>query len=316
MFLYAVRRILYAIPIALAVGLVCFMLVQIAPGNPVDAIAPPDASAEVIAQIRQQYGLDKPLPVQFAIWLGHVATGDLGRSLATGRPVLGEITQALQYTALLGAAAAGLAFVCGNLLGGLAALFRNSWIDRVAMAAAIAGVSIPHYWLGMLLVVIFSVKLNWLPALGAGLNSEAGWMWDWDHIRFLLLPMITLSAIPTGIIARTVRGTVIELLHQDFITTLHGKGLRASGVALHLLKNAAPAVLAVMGLQLGYLLGGSILVETVFSWPGTGFLLNGAIFQRDMPLLQGTILVLALLFVTLNLIVDLAQTLLDPRIRR
>jgi peptide/nickel transport system permease protein len=166
----------------------------------------------------------------------------------------------------------------------------------------------------MVMVVIFSVKLNLLPAMGAGPGGSSDW--GWDNLRFLVLPAITLSMIPMGIVTRTVRGIVAEILTQDFITTLRGKGLRRGGVFLHVLKNAAPSALAVMGLQLGYLMGGSILVETVFSWPGTGFLLNSAIFQRDIPVLQGTILVLALFFVVLNLIVDLVQTALDPRIRR
>jgi peptide/nickel transport system permease protein len=315
-FLYALRRILYAIPIALSVSLVCFMLVQIAPGDPISAIVPPDAPAEMVAQIRSDYGLDKPLPVQFAIWLGHVVTGDLGRSLATGRPVWSDLSRALSYTILLAFAAATLAFIVGSVLGALAATFRNTWIDRTAMVVAITGVSIPHYWLGMLLVVTLSVNFSLLPPMGGGPNGSTGWSWDLDHIRFLILPMLTLAAIPAGIVARTVRGSVIEILHQDFITTLRAKGLRRSGILIHVLKNAAPGVLAVMGLQLGYLMGGSILVETVFSWPGTGFLLNSAIFQRDLPVLQGTILVLALIFVALNLVVDLGQTLLDPRIKR
>jgi peptide/nickel transport system permease protein len=166
------------------------------------------------------------------------------------------------------------------------------------------------------MVVIFSVQLNWLPAMGAGPGGSADWLWNWEHIQHLVLPSITLAVIPMGIVTRTVRGIVAEILGQDFITTLRGKGLRRKGVIVHVLKNAAPNALAVMGLQLGYLMGGSILVETVFAWPGTGFLLNSAIFQRDIPVLQATILVLAMFFVTLNLIVDLLQTAIDPRIRR
>jgi peptide/nickel transport system permease protein len=177
-------------------------------------------------------------------------------------------------------------------------------------------VSVPHYWLGMVLVVIFSVLLGWLPAMGAGPGNTADWVWNWGHMKYLLLPAITLSVIPMGIITRTVRGIVGEVLGQDFVTTLRGKGLLRSGIFLHVARNAAPGALAVMGLQLGYLMGGSILVETVFSWPGTGLLLNSAIFQRDLPMLQGTILVLALFFVAVNLVVDVLQTLLDPRIKR
>jgi peptide/nickel transport system permease protein len=181
---------------------------------------------------------------------------------------------------------------------------------------SIVGVSVPHYWLGMVLVIVFAAQLNWLPATGAGPGSSADWVWNWEHVRHLILPAVTMSVIPMGIIARTVRALVAEMLAQEFVVGLRAKGLTDVGVFFHIVKNVAPTALAVMGLQLGYLLGGSILIETVFSWPGTGFLLNSAIFQRDLPLLQGTILVLAMFFVLLNLIVDIVQGLLDPRISR
>lgn len=316
MLFYILRRVLYALPIALAVSLICFLLVHIAPGDPVNAIISPDAPAEVVAQVRAEYGLDKPLPAQFFIWLGRVVQGDLGTSLSSGRPVVAELAVAVQNTLMLSLVAALIGFAAGTLLGIVAALQRGRWPDKIASALAAGGVSLPHYWLGMVLVVVFSVTLNWLPALGAGAGGSEAWAWDWEHVQFLVLPALTLSVIPMGIVTRTVRGVVIEILNQDFTTTLHGKGLQPLRIALHVLKNAAPAVLAVMGLQLGYLMGGSILVETVFSWPGTGQLLNGAIFQRDIPVLQGTILVLALIFVLLNLAVDLMQTTLDPRIKR
>lgn len=316
MILYLLRRVLYAIPIALAVGFVCFMLVQIAPGDPINAIVPPDAPGEVVEQVRRDYGLDKPLPVQFGIWLMKVVQGDLGTSLATGRKVWADLSSAIGNTLMLAFAASLIGFVLGCVLGGLAGTFQGSALDRAAVGIAVAGVSVPHYWLGMVLVVIFSVQLNWLPAMGAGPGGSADWAWDWEHLQHLVLPAVTLSVIPMGIVTRTVRGIVAEIMHQEFVTALRGKGLTTRGVFLHVVKNAAPNALAVMGLQLGYLMGGSILVETVFSWPGTGLLLNSAIFQRDLPVLQGTILVLSLFFVALNLAVDLVQTALDPRIKR
>jgi peptide/nickel transport system permease protein len=316
MLFYLIRRVLYAIPIALSVSLVCFLLVQIAPGDPISALVPPDAPQEVVDQIRIAYGLDKPLVVQFGLWLVRALQGDLGRSIATGRSVAGELRVALGNTLMLSLVAACIGFAGGTALGTLAAAFRGRWIDKLAVGFASAGVSVPHYWLGMVMVVIFSVLLNWLPAMGAGPGGSGSWMLDWAHLRFMVLPALTLSLVPMGIVTRAVRGTVVEILNQDYVTTLTGKGLRRRGIVRHVLKNAAPAVLAIMGLQLGYLMGGSILVETIFSWPGTGFLLNSAIFQRDIPVLQGTILVLALFFVLLNLVVDLVQTALDPRIRR
>jgi peptide/nickel transport system permease protein len=316
MIYYLARRVLYAIPIALAVSLVCFMLVHIAPGDPVNAIVPPDAPQSVVDQIKHEYGLDRPLPVQFGLWLLHVGKGDLGRSLATGRPVWSDLGPATVNTLRLAVAASLIGFVLGVTLGGLAAAFRGGWIDRIATGFAVAGVSVPHYWLGMVMVIVFSVLLGVLPAMGAGPGGASDWAWDWNHMRFLVLPAVTLSVIPMGIITRTVRGVVSEILNQDFVNTLRGKGMLPRNIFVHVVKNAAPTALSVMGLQLGYLMGGSILVETVFSWPGTGFLLNSAIFQRDIPVLQGTILVLALFFVVLNLLVDLLQTALDPRIKR
>ena len=316
MLFYLIRRIIYAIPIALAVGFVCFMLVQIAPGDPINAIVPADAPGDVVEQVRRDYGLDKPLPVQFGIWLSKVVQGDLGRSLATWRSVWSDLSGAIQNTLMLAVAASLIGFTLGCVLGGLAGTFRGSFIDRAAVSVAVAGVSVPHYWLGMVLVVIFSVQLNWLPAMGAGPGGSGDWAWDWEHVKHLVLPAVTLAVIPMGIVTRTVRGIIAEIMNQEFVTALRGKGLTRGGIFLHVVKNAAPNALAVMGLQLGYLMGGSILVETVFSWPGTGLLLNNAIFQRDLPVLQGTILVLAMFFVALNLAVDLVQTALDPRIKR
>ncbi len=316
MLLYLVRRVLYAVPIALAVGLFCFMLVQIAPGDPINAIVPPDAPQDVVEQVRRDYGLDKPLPIQFALWLGKVVQGDLGTSLATGRKVWSDLHSAIGNTLMLAFAASLIGFILGCVLGGLAGTFRGTLVDRAATTFAVAGVSVPHYWLGMVLVVIFSVQLNWLPAMGAGPGGSADWRWDWEHIQHLVLPAITLSVIPMGIVTRTIRGIVGEIMNQEFVVALRGKGLTRWNIFVHVVKNAAPTALAVMGLQLGYLMGGSILVETVFSWPGTGLLLNSAIFQRDLPVLQGTILVLAMFFVGLNLLVDLVQTALDPRIKR
>jgi peptide/nickel transport system permease protein len=313
---YVARRTVYAIPIILGVALVCFMLVHITPGDPLVAVLPADASQELANQLRAAYGFDRPLPVQFGLWLWRALNGDLGNSIATGRPVLAEVLRAVSNTVMLAIAAAIISFSLGLFFGLIAGYFRDTWVDKVATSIAIAGVSLPHYWLGMVLVIIFSVELNWLPAVGAGPSGSGAWEWDWAHLRFLVLPAITTSVIPMGIITRTVRALTGDILSQDFVEALRAKGLRETRVFLHVLKNAAPTALAVMGLQLGYMLGGSILIETVFSWPGSGLLLNSAIFQRDLPLLQGTILVLAMFFVVLNLLVDIAQAAIDPRIKR
>jgi peptide/nickel transport system permease protein len=315
-FVYVARRIVYVIPIILSVALVCFMLVHITPGDPLVAILPADASQELAQQLRVAYGFDRPLPVQFGLWLWKALHGDLGHSIATGRPVLTEVMRAVGNTVTLAIAAAMIGFSLGLFFGLIAGYFRDTWVDKVATSIAIAGVSVPHYWLGMVLVIIFSVQLNWLPAVGAGPGGSGAWGWDWEHIRYLILPAVTTAVIPMGIVTRTVRALTGDILSQDFVEALRAKGLRETYVFRHVIKNAAPTALAVMGLQLGYMLGGSILIETVFSWPGSGLLLNSAIFQRDLPLLQGTILVLALFFVFLNLLVDIVQASIDPRIKR
>ena len=298
----------------LGVALVCFALVHLAPGDPLVSILPPDASQELAAQMRELYGFNRSYPEQFASWVWRAVQGDLGTSIASGRPVASEVLRAVSNTLRLAAVATLIGFVFGCLFGFVAGYFRNSWVDRAASVLSVLGVSVPHYWLGMVMVIVFAAILNWLPATGMG--SGDVWAWDWEHLKYMVLPALTMSVIPMGIIARTVRALVADLLDQEFIVGLRAKGLTQFGIFKHVVKNAAPTALAVMGLQLGYLLGGSILIETVFSWPGTGFLLNSAIFQRDLPLLQGTILVLAMFFVVLNLLIDVVQTLLDPRIAR
>jgi peptide/nickel transport system permease protein len=316
MLAYLIKRLIYTLPVAFGVSIVCFMLVHIAPGDPLTSVLPPDASAQLQAEMRRIYGFDRPLPVQYGLWALKTLQGDLGTSIATGRPVATEIWKAFGNTLMLAVLATMIGFVLGSIFGFVAGYFRGSWIDRCASFISIIGVSVPHYWLGMVLVIIFSVQLNWLPATGAGAGGSDAWKWDWAHIQYLILPAVTMSVIPMGIISRTVRALVADILSQEFVSGLRAKGLLDRGVFRHVVKNAAPTALAVMGLQLGYLLGGSILIETVFSWPGTGFLLGQAIFQRDLPLLQGTILVLALFFVALNLIVDVVQSMLDPRVQR
>lgn len=316
MFGYLAKRLVYTIPIVLGVSLVCFALVHIAPGDPLVSVLPPDASEQLKQQLMGLYGFDRPYHEQFARWGVRALGGDLGTSIASGRPVATEVMRAVANTLILSFVATLIGFALGSFFGFVAGYFRDSALDRLASMLSVVGVSVPHYWLGMVLVIVFAVQLNWLPPTGMGPGGSGDWTWDWLHIRHLVLPAITMSVIPTGIVARTVRALVADILSQDFIQALRAKGLSDRGVFRHVVKNAAPTALAVMGLQLGYLLGGSILIETVFSWPGTGFLLNAAIFQRDLPLLQGTILVLAMFFVGLNLLVDVIQTALDPRIQR
>ncbi len=314
---YIARRILYAIPIAFGVSVVCFSLVYLAPGDPLQTILPSDASAETIALVKAAYGFDKPLPIQFLKWLGRVLTGDFGESIATRRPVILEVSGALKNTATLTMFAIPISFSVGYVMGAVAGCFPGRVLDRVITGTAVFGVSLPNYWFGIVLVIIFAVELMALPATGMGGSGSAEFnVLHWADARYLVLPVITLSMVPIGVIARTTRAAVAEVLNQDFTITLRAKGLSEFAVVRHVLKNAMPQVLAVMGLQFGYLMGGSILVETVFTWPGSGFLLSKAIINRDIPVLQGTILFLSLIFVTINLLVDLLQSMIDPRIRR
>ena len=316
MIAFLLRRLVYTLPIMLGVALVCFALVHLAPGDPLVSILPPDASGEMQQQLRTLYGFDRSYPEQFASWVWRAVHGDLGTSIASGRPVSAEVLNAVANTLRLAVFATLIGFVFGCLFGFVAGYFQGSWVDKAASITAVLGVSVPHYWLGMVMVIVFAVMLGWLPPGGAGPGGSGDWVWNWEHMQHLVLPAVTMSVIPMGIIARTVRALVADILAQEFIVGLRAKGLTDIGIFKHVVKNAAPTALAVMGLQLGYLLGGSILIETVFSWPGAGFLLNSAIFQRDLPLLQGTILVLAMFFVVLNLLVDVVQGALDPRIAR
>jgi peptide/nickel transport system permease protein len=316
MHFYILRRLLYTIPIIVGVTIVCFSFIHLAPGDPISAVLPENASAQVVAEIKAAYGFDRPLPVQYLKWLGRAAEGDFGTSIMTHRPVVGEVLPAVANTALLAVSAILLGFSFGITLGLVAGFSSRRVTDRSVTAFAVTGISIPHYWLGMVLVVIFAVLLRALPATGMGPAGTHFWQFTWDDISHLILPAVTLAMIPGGILARSVRAMVIEIRRQEFVQTLRGKGLGRARIFLHIVKNAAPPILAIMGLQFAQLLGGSILVETVFAWPGTGYLLNAAIATRDLPLLQGTVIVLATFFVLTNLAVDILQTAIDPRARR
>ncbi len=312
MLVFAARRVIQAIPILLGVSLVVFGLVHIVPGNPIDMLMPPEASPDVIAQMKAAFGFDQPLYVQYLLWLGRAMQGDFGLSVFNATPVWGMLMSALSNTFILAILGALLGFSLGTTLGMTAAIFHGRWPDKLFSAIATTGVSLPHYWCAIVLVLTFAVLHDWLPAQGMGDDNLP----LYARLEYLVLPVVTLSLIPMGVIGRLVRATVLEIHSQEFVGALTAKGLTRWPVIRHVCKNAAPPVLALMGLQFGYLLGGSILVETVFNWPGSGNLLNLAIFRRDIPVLQATILVLAAFFVVLNLLVDIAQAAIDPRIRR
>ena len=313
MWLFVARRVLYAVPILLGVSFVVFLLMKMVPGDAADILIPPEAPKEVANMIRARFGLDQPVHIQYLRWLLAMASGDFGISIFTNRPVASELFGALGNTLKIAVPAAVLGLSLGVLLGALAAYHSRTWLDKLFSAFAITGVSLPHYWVGMVLVAVFAVVLNVLP--GQGMGPE-GFPSTWEHARHLILPVVTLSLIPMGVVSRLVRANVLEIRSMEFVSALAAKGLRGRRVLFHVIKNAAPSALALMGLQFGYLLGGSILVETVFNWPGSGSLMSLAIFRRDIPVLSATILVLAAIFVAINILVDVLQALIDPRIRR
>jgi peptide/nickel transport system permease protein len=310
---FIARRSLQAIPVLFGVSVAVFLLVNMMPGSAIDVLLPPEATQELVDQVKRIYGLDRPIWQRYFSWLLLLLSGDLGTSVFSAKAIGPDLFDALKNTLQLAVLSAAVGFSSGTLLGFFAATSSSRAVDKVLSIFAIIGVSIPHYWLGIVLVVVFSVLLNWLPAQGMG---EPGLPLSWEQIQHLILPVMTLSLIPMGIIARLVRATVLEVLSRDLVPSLDARGLHRSTVLRHVAKNAAPAILALMGLQFGYLLGGSILIETVFNWPGVGNLLNLAIFRRDIPVIQATILTLALFFVLINLAVDILQAVIDARMRR
>lgn len=302
---YIVRRLLMVIPVMLTVSVLVFGMMQIAPGDPAQVLAGIDAEAEDIAAIRAKYNLDDPIYVQYGTWLMNVMQGDLGRSMKTRRPVTEEIQSRLGATAQLAIFATVVAIALGTLVGVISAQNHNSILDYATMVLALIGASMPAFWLGLMLILFFSVRLNLLPTNGA------------DGIASLVLPGLTLAASTTAIIARMMRSSVLEVNKREYIRTARAKGLTNGNVLKrHMLKNAMIPVLTVIGLQFGHLLGGTVITETVFARPGLGRLLVDGINTRDFPVVQGTLLVLAFTFVIVNLIVDIGYSYLDPRIRR
>lgn len=301
---YIVRRLLYILPVMLGISLIVFAMLQIAPGDPASTLGGEDATQEDVEAIRHKFGLDKPLYIQYGIWLGHVLRGDLGRSIVTRRPVLTEIRSRVRPTAELATGAMILATLVGMFIGIISATRQYSMMDHVTMVVALLGVSTPIFWMGLMLIFFFSVRLRWFPTGGVG------------SLKALVLPTVALSAASTAIIARMTRSSLLEVIREDYVRTARAKGLTERVVLLrHALKNALIPVTTVIGLRFGYLLGGTVITETVFSRPGLGRLLVDAIKFRDFPVVQGTIMMLSASFIVVNLLVDILYVYLDPRIR-
>ncbi len=311
---YIGQRLAMLVPVTLGVTFVVFSTMYLTPGDPALLMAGPLATPADIQRLRAEMGLDQPLLVQYATWLGKAVRGDLGRSFSMNVPVAAEIGQKLGATLILTAAALSLSTACGLLAGVISATRPNSLFDRASMVLALVGVSMPVFWLGIVLMLLFSLQLRWLPASGMYSATSSGGL-D-DLLSHLVLPAVTLGLASTGIVARFTRSSMLEVIRQDYIRTARAKGLSERLVYYrHALKNALIPVVTVIGLQVGFLLGGAVLTETVFSWPGLGSLLIRGIATRDFPLVQGCVLVIAATFVLVNLVVDLLYAYLDPKVR-
>ncbi|ATF66142.1 glutathione ABC transporter permease GsiC [Salmonella enterica] len=301
---YVLKRLLGLIPTLLIVAVLVFLFVHLLPGDPARLIAGPEADAQVIALVRQQLGLDQPLHVQFWHYITHVLQGDFGTSMVSRRPVSEEIASRFLPTLWLTITSMIWAVLFGMAIGIAAAVWRNRWPDRVGMTLAVTGISFPAFALGMLLMQIFSVDLGWLPTVGAD---------SWQHY---ILPSLTLGAAVASVMARFTRSSFVDVLSEDYMRTARAKGVSETWVVLkHGLRNAMIPVVTMMGLQFGFLLGGSIVVEKVFNWPGLGRLLVDSVDMRDYPVIQAEVLLFSLEFILINLVVDVLYAAINPVIR-
>ncbi|CAN5787722.1 ABC transporter permease [soil metagenome] len=300
---YLLRRILLTIPLALGVVFIVTISFDLIPGDPAALILGEFATPAAVAELRTSLGLDRPLLVRYVAYVGDILQCDLGRSIRDRRAVTAILGETFPYTIQLALAAIILVLAVGIPLGVLAASRPGSWIDNVIRVASLAGLSMPVFWTGLVFIVIFSVNLRWFPVSGTG---------TWRH---LVLPAVTLALPSIAVVARMTRATVLDVLREDFIRTARAKGIGESSLLYkHTLRNALIPVVTVLGLQLGQMLGGAVLTETVFAWPGVGRLTVFAIFNRDFVLMQGLVLVLAMVYVVVNLLVDLSYGLIDPRV--
>ncbi|MDN8618158.1 ABC transporter permease [Variovorax ginsengisoli] len=309
---YLLARLIALVPILLGTSVVAFFLIRLVPGDPAIALLGLDADPQAIAALRQQLALDQPIVIQYVTWIGHIFAGDFGRSVQGGRPVLPLLLGALGPTALLAAAALAISLAIAIPAGIVAATRRNTSADYAASFLALCGLSMPSFWLGVLLILAFSIYWPILPASGyVSLTAD-----PLEHLRHLVLPALTLGAALAAATMRMTRATMLEVLRSDYVRTARAKGLpRRRVVWGHALRNARIPIVTLLGIQLGQLLGGVVVTETVFSWPGIGKLTVDAIFARDYPVVQGAVLLTAVAFVLINLATDLVYTVLDPRVR-
>ncbi|MBS4196183.1 ABC transporter permease [Lederbergia citri] len=312
MFSYILKRLGGLIPVLLGVTILVFSIMHLSPGDPAKIILGPKATAESIAKLNAQLGLDQPLYIQYFTWIGNVLTGDWGRSIQMKMDVLPLVIDRFNATLILTIFSALFAAVIGIGVGIISAYKKYSWIDRGLMFFVLVGFCLPVFWLGIILQIIFGLKLDLFPISGMYSPGETGIA---DLLKHIVLPSLALSAGAGAVIARMTRSSMLEVLEQDYIRTARSKGIKERRVIyLHALKNAFIPVLTVLGMQVGFLLAGAVLVEMVFAWPGIGTLMINGILARDFPLVQGIILFVATTYVIVNLLVDILYALLDPRI--
>jgi peptide/nickel transport system permease protein len=329
---YAIRRSATVVPVLLGVSLLVFSFIHLIPGDPALTMLGERATPEKVVEIRQRLGLDRPIPEQYLIYVGKLLRGDLGTSIVRGDPVLADLLRRFPATVELATAAIVLAVLLGIPIGIASAVWRHSLVDSVARVWALAGVSMPIFWLGLMLAWFFGVELRWLPT-GFRLDTgtafapwtnfvllDAALQGNWtafrDGLRHLILPAVALATIPLAIVARMTRASMLEVLSREYMRTAEAKGLPQAAVILrHALRNALLPVITVIGLQVGHLLAGAILTETIFSWPGIGLWVYESIEARDYAIVQGASLFIAVIFVVVNLITDLLYAAVDPRIK-
>jgi peptide/nickel transport system permease protein len=312
MLAYTIRRLLLLIPVMLLVATGVFLLLRLTPGDPAGVILGPDATEERRLELRETLGLNDPLVVQYGRWLGKMAQGDLDRSLFLDQPVAEALLERAEPTLLLTFLALLVAVVLGIPTGIIAARSRGTWLDLSSMGVAMVGIAMPTFWLGLNLIFIFAVLLRWLPVAGYAPLSEG----LWESLRYMILPAITLGVAQGALLARMTRSMMLEVLNQDYVRTARSKGLTEKGVVLrHALRNAFLPLMTVIGLSFAALMSGAVVTEQIFNIPGVGRLLIQAIGRRDFPLVQGAVLVIAAIYVLINLLVDLLYAVIDPRIR-
>ena len=311
---YCLKRLMAVVPVLLGLTVIVFSMLAFLPGDPATAILGPYATPDNVERLNRQLGLDKPPAQQYLIWLGNILQGDFGRSYSLNRPVLDEVLERFSATLVLAGAALLLCTLWGILIGVRCAVAQYGWSDRLLTLAAVAGISVPSFWLGLLAILAFSVHLRWLPA--SGMFAVYGGGGAADLVRHLILPALTLSVVATGVIARLTRSAMLEVLRQDFVCAARARGIGERRVIYrHAFKAALVTIIPVIGVQAGFVLGGAVYVETVFQWPGVGRMLVQAISTRDIQLVQGGVVVVAASYVLFNLLADLTQHALDPKIK-